>query len=116
MFTAKVIAISFITMFAAVPVFAFLEKRRLLARAALVIGLAASLYCVAAGLFLVAGWQDPFAGADPELYARASATRGGKGGIILLAIRFWPYVLIGLGGYFAYNTFMILRHRYRATP
>ena len=73
------------------------------------IGLMASLYCMTAGIFLLTDWQDPFGTADPQQLARASAAHGGKGGIVVLAIRFWPYVLIGSGGYFAYNSFAILR-------
>ena len=73
------------------------------------LGLAASLYCVAAGLSLAVDWQDPFAAADPERLARASAPHGGRGGLVVFAIRFWPYVLIGLGGYFGYNNFAMLR-------
>lgn len=111
MFTAMVIAICFVVMIAAIGPFTFFDKRGLVgaAKASLVIGLLASLYCLAAGLFLLTDWQDPFATADPGQLARASATHGGKGGIVVFAIRFWPYVLIGLGGYFAYNSFAILR-------
>ena len=111
MFTAKVIAVCFVAMVAAIYPFTFFDKRGLVgaAKAALVIGLIASLYCIAAGIFLLTDWQDPFATADPQQLARASATHGGKSGIVVLAIRFWPYVLIGSGGYFAYSSFAILR-------
>lgn len=111
MFAAKVIAVCFVTMLAAIGLFTFFDKRGLkgAANAALMIGLLASLYCIAAGIFLLTDWQDPFATADPQQLAKASATHGGRGGIVVLAIRFWPYVLIGSGSYFAYNSFAIIR-------
>jgi L-asparagine transporter-like permease len=111
MFTTKVIAVCFVTMLAAIGPFTFFEKRGLdtAAKAILVIALLASLYCIAAGIFLLTDWQDPFATTAPQQLAKASATHGGRGGIVVLAIRFWPYVLIGSGGYFAYNSFDMIR-------
>ena len=75
MFTAKVIAVCFVAMVAAIYPFTFFDKRGHVsaAKAALVIGLIASLYCIAAGIFLLTDWQDPFATADPQQLARASA-------------------------------------------
>lgn len=112
MFTATIIASSFIGMLAAVGLFSFFEKRGMLgaAKISAAIGLFAAAYCIAAGLFLLADWQDPFAVADPHEIAKASGTHGGRGGIVIFAIRFWPYVLIGFGGYFAYSYFIILRN------
>jgi len=117
-FTAKMIAVCVVVMIAAIGSFTFFDKRGLVgaAKTSLVIGLLASLYCLAAGLFLLTDWQDPFATADPAALARTSATHGGKGGIVVLAIRFWPYVLIGLGGYFSYSSFSILRMMLRRRP
>ena len=111
MFTSRVITVAFITMFAAAGLFLFFDKRGLIATAKtiLVIGLVASLYCVAAGIFLLTDWQDPFAAADPQLLTKASASHGGKGGFVVIAIRFWPYVLVGLGGYFAYQILSMLK-------
>jgi len=110
-FAGRFIAVGFITMFGAVFLFLLTEKMGWLRpqRAIVAISLLAALYCVAAGVSLHFGWQDPFASADPTHYARASASGRGGGGIILLAIRFWPYVLIGLGGIFGYHALRILR-------
>ena len=59
------------------------------------------LVCLVAGIDLLAGWSDPFLDADPEVMGKAAARgRGpGRGGLIIIAIRFWPYVLIGIGGF-----------------
>lgn len=69
------------------------------------IGLLASLYCLTVGIFLYFNWHNPLANIDPSEIGRISSKARGRGGIILLAIRFWPFVLIGLGGYFAYHYF-----------
>ena len=44
----------------------------------------------------------PLAGGDPQAIATGAATHGGKGGIVILAIKFWPYLLILLSGFWAY--------------
>jgi len=60
--------------------------------------LLSALYCVAAGVYLLVDWVDPVVNANTEY------TPHGRGsGFIVLMIRFWPYVLIGLGGVVAYN-------------
>jgi hypothetical protein len=91
----------------------FVEKRQIrkLPTLVLVVGLIASMYCLSAGIFLFFDWQDPLAAASTEQIANASMKHGGKGGIVILAIKYWPYVLIGLGGYFSYSYFQILRMR-----
>jgi hypothetical protein len=79
----------------------------------------AAAYCFVAGLFLLSGWSDPLAAADPAAMNEAASRSRGRGGIILIAISYWPYVLIGLGGYFAFHTWhgvphTIARIRHRA--
>jgi hypothetical protein len=82
---------------------------------AITAGLLASLYCMVAGFFLSAGWQDPLAGADLNQTANLSARAIGRGGLVILAIRIWPYFLIGIGGFFALGNIVIiwrlLKHR-----
>jgi len=75
------------------------------------VGLCASLYCVAAGLHLLSGWEDPISGADPEAVGNAASRGRGRGGIIILLIRFWPYALIVLGGWWAsvYSYYLVSR-------
>lgn len=73
------------------------------------------LYCVFAGIALEADWVDPFSTAAPSDLAKASATHGGKGGLIILIIRIWPYFLIGLGGYIVYLSGTGLLRRYQRT-
>ena len=42
---------------------------------------------------------------DPELAGRASTRARGKGGIIILLLKYFPYFLIGGYGYFVYESF-----------
>jgi hypothetical protein len=88
MFTAEIIGICFISMFAWVGLLYLLGKRRMIksAKAVVGIGVAVSIYCMLAGVFLLSGWQDPLASVDPSTVVSASSTHGGKGGIIVLAI------------------------------
>ena len=117
MFSGKIIAIAFVSMFASTELLALSEKlkQRWLETTGVVIGLTASLYCTAAAIFLWGDWQDPFAAANiaAEDLGNAAARGRGRGGIVLLAIKYWPYVLGGLGLYFAYNNFWLLRYQIR---
>lgn len=73
------------------------------------IGLLASGYCIAAGVALLSEWTTPTIA--PEHYSAIGRTvirARGKGGLIVLAIFFWPYMLIGLGIFFAYSYASVL--------
>jgi hypothetical protein len=111
LFTGRLIAIGFAGMFAAAFLFLLTEKMdwQSAQRPILALGLLAALYCVTAGISLHLGWQDPLTNVNDTHYARASASGRGRGGIVLLAIRYWPYVLMGLGAFFAYHMLRILR-------
>lgn len=104
MFSAELITFFFIGMFAGVFAFQFFDKRgaTTLAKVAVALVCIASIYCVLAGLFLAIGWRDPIATVSANDIAEAVSSPGGRGGIAIFAIRFWPFVLIGLGGYMAY--------------
>ena len=65
--------------------------------------LLAGIYCVAAGIFLAAEWQDPFANVSSQTLSRASVSGRGRGGLFILAIKYWPYILICYGGLFVLN-------------
>jgi hypothetical protein len=79
-------AAAFVLMFLPIFAFGFLERRqrtaalRLLAK----VGVAMALYCVAAGIAMLAGWPDPMSTADWR------ATR---------AFQYWPYGLIVAGAF-----------------
>lgn len=113
MFAATVIGVAFITMFIAILPIGWLEERNYdgLGKALLVVALFAGLYCFLAGIHLAGGWEDPFANADPETLGKASTRGRGRGGLIILAISYWPYVLMGIGGYVVYNTTIRLWNR-----
>ena len=90
MIPASVTVAAFILMFLPVFAFEFLEQRRRTAALRLLarIGFALALYCVAAGIAMLAGWADAGAAADSsEVAARA--------------FRYWPYGLIVTGGFWA---------------
>ena len=84
----SVTAAAFILMLLPVFAFDFLEKRRRTTALRLLtrIGLALALYCVAAGIAMLAGWADAVAAAD-----RSAVAAG--------AFRYRPYGLIAAGGF-----------------
>lgn len=112
MFTATLIATAFLGMFACVGAMTLSDKLkwRSASHALEVLAAIFSAYCIAAGAFLLVGWEDPFSGASSEQIASASTRGRGRGGIVILAIRFWPYVLIGLGAYMFYHALGMLRY------
>ncbi|MCJ7591364.1 MAG: hypothetical protein MUO51_08415 [Woeseiaceae bacterium] len=92
MFSAKLITVAFLLMFAGTYLGMLAEKlkQQWLVSVGLVVTAVASLYCVAAALFLWGDWQDPFASANvsSEELGRAAGRHGGRGGIVVLAIMF----------------------------
>lgn len=117
MFSAQFITIFFAAMLLAVGALVLIQKRGWIAIEGIIlaVGLGAAVYCVAAGVFLLSGWQDPFASASSQEVGQAAATHGGRGGVVILAIRFWPYVLMGLGSYFGYGYLLGLVRLTRVT-
>ena len=106
MFTAKIITISVLLSFAiiwAMNFLAYKEKLIRLFQIVVIISILTSLYNLLAGIYLLSGWEDPFAKASSEEIVNASARSGGKGGIIILIIKYWPYALIAWGGYTLYH-------------
>lgn len=100
-FTAKTIGVAVVLSIGSSSLIETFEKRDWIRalRVVMVVGALASVFCVLAGLdMLQTGWADPLAGADSQAIARGSVQARGKGGIFLLLIRFWPYVLVGLFG------------------
>ncbi len=107
---AQLIGIAFVGMFAFIFIGTsrFIEKYPQLFKSCIALVFVCALACIFFGIDLLTGWVDPFQGADTN---KAAATHGGKGGVVIFAIKYWPYVLIGLGGYFAYNSFRIIRRK-----
>ena len=103
MILASVTAAAFILMFLPVFAFDFLEQRqrtaalRLLAR----IGFALALYCVAAGIAMLAGWADAGAAAEPTGLQAILVPNDGGAEVAARAFRSWPYGLIVAGGFWA---------------
>ena len=108
MFDAKVIAVCFIVMLVSASLGLVSLKiqttkvKNVITAWLIGTGLFASVYCFVAGIVLLTGWQNPLTNADPHTIATVSIKGSGRGWIVILAIAFWPYILIGLGGYFAY--------------
>jgi hypothetical protein len=110
MFGGGIIAVAFILIFLCIPVVSIAERKGALRveKAALSVGLAAAVYCIAAAIYLYPAWQDPLAAAEADQLARASASGGGRGGVVVAAIRYWPLFLGGIGAYFGYHNARIL--------
>ncbi|MEX3008364.1 hypothetical protein [Hoeflea sp. TYP-13] len=103
MFSAWPIAVAFIIMLTLVFLVEWSEKRghRSLETFGFAIMALTGLYCLAAGLHLAIGWQDPFADMPPEkLVEGATSHARGRGAIVLLVISLWPYVLIAASLFF----------------
>jgi hypothetical protein len=108
MFTGWIIFYFMVGAFASIFLAMLLDWRNMYraSNVILVFGLIAGIYCVAAGIFLAIGWQDPFANANisSEELAPAYVRGRGRGGLVILAIKYWPYVLIGYGAFFIYHS------------
>jgi hypothetical protein len=76
--------------------------KKYLGKIILFAGLVACIYCISAGVHFLGGWVDPLSGMDARDRGVYSAKAGGRGGILLLAISLWPYVLIGFGSVFGF--------------
>lgn len=65
-----------------------------------------ALTCTFIGIYMAIDWVDPFQGADTS---RAATLHGGRGGLFIMMIRWWPYMLIALGGYISYNCLHLVK-------
>ena len=105
MFTAKIITTTVILSFVLVFLMNFLQsKPRLLKLFQLVVisSILVSLYNLIAGIHLLIGWEDPLINASGKELGEASARGRGRGGVFIVIIKFWPYVLIGYALYALY--------------
>jgi hypothetical protein len=63
-----------------------------------IVGLVAALYLLAsAGVLLLEGWVDPLSNVD---VTEASQRR--RGGLVVLLVRYTPYVMLAVGALFAF--------------
>jgi len=101
MFSASVTVAAFLLMF--LPVFGleFLGRRRRIATLRLVagIGLASAVYCAAAGIALLSGWEHSLAAADPAGWQAMVAHGHDNTALVARAIGLWPYGLLVVGGF-----------------
>jgi hypothetical protein len=66
----------------------------------LIIALISSLYNAIAGMSMIFDWVDPLSKASPEQIGRAAGRR--RGGLVLLLISFWPYILTAFGSFMSW--------------
>ena len=110
MFSVKIITITFLSSFFGIFIVEYLENKpqfKIILKTLLLIFIIFSIYNLIAGLNLWSGWEDPLSKATPEQMGRTSARRGG--GLVLLIISFWPYILTIAGAYYSWLYFMILK-------
>lgn len=102
MFSSDYIILSIVYIF----ILAFLTDsyvhKKYLGKIIIFTGLVACLYCISAGMYLLGSWVDPLSGMEAGERGILSAKAGGRGGIILLVISLWPYILIGFGSFCGY--------------
>jgi hypothetical protein len=111
MFTGQVIAVVFVLTFASLFPLPRWPRAEGVVEA---FWLAAGMYLLAAGVIgLMDGWMGQAAEhADPAMVARIAGHEPGEG-LLILAIYYWPYVLIGLGGMIGILGGVGLRQRFR---
>jgi len=110
MFSAKIIAITFLSSFFGIFIVEYLEKKnqfQKILKIILLIFIIFSIYNFIAGLSMSFGWEDPLSNITTEQQGRAAARR--KGGLVLLIISFWPYILTLAGAYMTWLYFMIFK-------
>lgn len=114
-FPATAIAVAMLLAFGTVFPLTFLDRRGhrdTAANLALVAALSAA-YCLLAGASMIESWQNPFAASSSATMSSAAGSHGGRGGIVILVIMFWPYALILFGAYFGHAHFTIWRNMRR---
>jgi hypothetical protein len=120
LFSGKFVAFSFLGMIGATYLMSLSDRLRSerLELFAVSLTFALASYCAVAGALMIPGWHDPFATASNGELGRAAGTHGGRGGLVILAIRFLPWFLLLFCGYMAVNAGRILwriaRERRRA--
>ena len=105
MFTAKLISIGIAVSFASVFIMNYLQDKPSLIKifqTSVIISIISGLYILGAGIFLLTGWEDPFINASAKEIGQASSRAGGKGGIVILIIKYWPYAMIAWALYSLY--------------
>lgn len=81
----------------------FIDKSKIIYKNILKLDVATAVYLFAAGVYLIFDWSDPLSTMSSEQYAKGSATHGGKGGILLSLISYWPHFLIAYSSYYLYG-------------
>ena len=100
MFAAKIIGTFFVASLFLLHIRNYFSDRSdKITRFILSLELITYLYLLFAGIYLLFGWVDPFSGVDLSENSRAVAQGRGRGGLVILIIKFWPYVLIFLSLY-----------------
>lgn len=99
MFSGEIIAVAFIAVLVSANVLRFAEeiKWHLIVRAFTLILVIAGIYCFIAGAWMVGGWSDPLASMTAEEIDKVRPMSRGRGGILIVVIQFWPYVLMLTG-------------------
>ena len=97
---AQVIGFAFVGMFIfALIGAALLERSKKISNVFMFIAFVCAVACICFGVDLLSGWSDPFQGVDTS---KAVSSHRGRGGWVIFIIKYWPYVLIGLGCYVAW--------------
>ncbi len=98
-----------LALWAPFPGYHFLQRTRLqLGRLFLTIAVAASAFCIMAGIDLLGGWGNPLADVDSGDLARTASGHGGRSGLVLLMIRYWPWCLLALGAWCGFHAGRVL--------
>lgn len=105
MFTVATIAAALVASLVALPLSAFAARWPRLWLACDLLAVATPLigaFIAAAGADMWLTWEPPQI--DAETAANMAPRARGRGGLFLLALQFWPYVMMAWGGYIAFAT------------
>jgi hypothetical protein len=110
MVDTQIITITFFISAFGVIILNFVEEKikasKKVLKCILIIALISSLYNAIAGMSMIFDWVDPLSKASPEQTGRAAARRGG--GLVLLLISFWPYILTVFGSFMSWAYLKLL--------
>jgi succinate dehydrogenase/fumarate reductase cytochrome b subunit len=112
MFSGNILTVTVLSSLFGIYLVEYLERKisyHQIFKIILLILLLFSIYNFFGGLRMIFDWEDPLANATPEQRGRASARR--RGGLVLLIIEYWPYVLTIFGALWSFIYYSAFKKR-----
>ena len=111
---ARLVLAAVVLMFAAPGIAGWIEQKLPnLVVPTFIVGLSSALFLLAVGVDMSFGWVDPIA-LNP--HGMDNVRLHGKQALVVPLIEYWPYVLILVGGFFAWVSGVIVQQRLTQKP